>query len=67
MNSLNDIMNEKSKANILISQKKYSQAEICYKKLLDDIEILLKDENINDRNEIVNQKKFNVEFIFFII
>ena len=68
MNSLNDIMNEKSKANILISQKKYSQAEICYKKLLDDIEILLKDENINDRNEIVNQKKLimsNLSFSLF--
>ena len=33
MNSFNDILNEKSKINSLVSQKKYHQAEISYKKL----------------------------------
>ena len=68
MNSLNDILEEKSKANLLVSQKKYSQAEICYKKLLDDIEILLNKENLNDREEIINQKKLimsNLSFSLF--
>ena len=68
MNSLDDILNEKSKGNQLISEKKYSQAEACYKKLLDDIEILLKNENIENRDEIINQKKLimsNLSFSLF--
>ena len=68
MNSLDDILNEKSKGNQFISEKKYSQAEACYKKLLDDIEILLKNENIEHRDEIINQKKLimsNLSFSLF--
>ena len=38
MNSLNDILEAKSKANAFIAEKKYSAAETAYKKLLDDIE-----------------------------
>ena len=68
MNSLNDILNEKSKINSLVSQKKYHQAEISYKKLLEDIENLLKKENLEDKDEIINQKKLimsNLSFCLF--
>ncbi len=68
MNSLSDILNEKSKINLLVSQKKYSQAEIAYKKLLEEIENLLKKENLDDKNEIINQKKLimsNLSFCLF--
>ena len=68
MNSLNDILNEKSKINSLVSQKKYHQAEISYKKLLEDIENLIKKENLEDKNEIINQKKLimsNLSFCLF--
>ena len=68
MTSLKDIMNEKSKANTLVSEKKYSQAEISYKKLLEDIENILKKENLDDKEEIINQKKLimsNLSFCLF--
>ena len=68
MNSLNDILEEKTKISVLVSEKKYSQAEISYKKLLEDIENLLKNENLENREEIINQKKFimsNLSFCLF--
>ena len=68
MNSLSDILNEKSKINSLVSQKKYSQAETAYKKLLEEIENLLQKENLDDKNEIINQKKLimsNLSFCLF--
>ena len=52
MNSLNDILEAKSKANAFIAEKKYSAAETAYKKLLDDIEILLQKENVENKDEI---------------
>ena len=36
MNSLNDILEEKTKVGALVAQKKYSQAETSYKKLLEE-------------------------------
>ena len=68
MNSLNDILEEKSKVGALVAQKKYSQAEISYKKLLEDIENLLKNENLENKEEIINQKKLimsNLSFCLF--
>ena len=68
MKSLNDILNAKAEANKFISEKKYSQAEISYKKLLNEIENLLKDENIENKDEIINQKKLimsNLSFSLF--
>ena len=68
MNSLNDILEEKTKISVLVSEKKYSQAEISYKKLLEDIENLLKNENLENREEIINQKKLimsNLSFCLF--
>ena len=68
MNSLSDILNEKSKINSLVSQKKYSQAETAYKKLLEEIENLLQKDNLDDKNEIINQKKLimsNLSFALF--
>ena len=68
MNSLNDILEAKSKANLLISEKKYKDAEIAYKKLLDDIEIILNNENVENKDEIINQKKLimsNLSFALF--
>ena len=68
MNSLNDILEEKTKVGALVAQKKYSQAEISYKKLLEDIENLLKNENLENKEEIINQKKLimsNLSFCLF--
>ena len=68
MNSLNDILEEKTKISVLVSEKKYSQAEISYKKLLEDIENLLKNENLENKEEIINQKKLimsNLSFCLF--
>ena len=68
MNSLNDILEEKTKVGALVAQKKYSQAEISYKKLLEDIENLLKNENLENKDEIINQKKLimsNLSFCLF--
>ena len=68
MKSLNDILSAKAEANRFISEKKYSQAEISYKKLLNEIENLLKDENIENKDEIINQKKLimsNLSFSLF--
>ena len=68
MKSLNDILNAKAEANKFISEKKYSQAEISYKKLLEDIENLLKNENLENKEEIINQKKLimsNLSFCLF--
>ncbi len=52
----------------LLRKKKYSQAEISYKKLLEDIENLLKNENLENKEEIINQKKLimsNLSFCLF--
>ena len=57
MDSLKDVLEEKSKGNNFISEGKYSKAEEVYKKLLDDIENLLKRDNIENKDEIINQKK----------
>ena len=68
MNSLNDILEEKTKVGALVAQKKYSQAETSYKKLLEDIENLLKNENLENKEEIINQKKLimsNLSFCLF--
>ena len=68
MNSLNDILEEKTKVGALVAQKKYSQAENSYKKLLEDIENLLKNENLENKEEIINQKKLimsNLSFCLF--
>ncbi len=68
MNSLNDILEEKTKVGALVAQKKYSQAETSYKKLLEDIENLLKNENLENKEEIINQKKLimsNLSFSLF--
>ena len=68
MNSLKDILEEKSKGNNFISEKKYSKAEEIYKNLLDNIETLLKNEDVENRDEIINQKKLimsNLSFSLF--
>ena len=58
MNSLKDILDEKAKANTLLMEKKYFKAETAYKAILDNIENLLKNENLENKNEIIEQKKF---------
>ena len=58
MNSLQDILSEKEKANNFLRQGQYKQAEEAYKKLLEDIDKILKDESITNKNEIIEQKKF---------
>ncbi len=68
MDSLKDVLEEKSKGNNFISEGKYSKAEEVYKKLLDDIENLLKRDNIENKDEIINQKKLimsNLSFSLF--
>ena len=57
MNSLKDILDEKGKANALLMDKKYSKAESAYKVILEGIENLLKNENLENKNEILEQKK----------
>ena len=57
MNSLKDILDEKAKANALLIDKKYSKAEASYKTILDNIENILKNENVENKNEILEQKK----------
>ena len=57
MNSLKDILDEKAKANSLLIEKKYSKAEAAYKTILDNIENILKNENVENKNEILEQKK----------
>ena len=46
MNSLEDILNEKAKANALLSNNKNKQAEEAYKVILDNIENILKNEKV---------------------
>ena len=58
MKSLEDILSEKEKGNNFLKQGQYNQAEVTYKKILDDIENLLKDTSITNKNEINIQKKF---------
>ena len=58
MNSLEDILNEKAKANALLSNNKNKQAEEAYKVILDNIENILKNEKVEKKNEILEQKKF---------
>ena len=57
MNSLQDVLEEKAKANSLLMEKKYSQAEAAYKTILENIENLLKNENLEKKYEIMEQKK----------
>ena len=57
MNSLQDVLEEKAKANSLLMEKKYSQAEAAYKTILENIENLLKNENLEKKDEIMEQKK----------
>jgi hypothetical protein len=65
--SLKDILEEKAKANSLLSSKKYSQSEKIYKNLLESIDIILKNENIEDKNEIIEQKKFIMSNLAFCL
>ena len=65
MNSLKDVLDEKAKANSLLMEKKYSLAEAAYKTLLENIENLLKEENLENRNEIFEQKKLIMSNLAF--
>ena len=65
MNSLNDILDEKAKANALLLEKKYKKAEDAYKIILDNIEKLLTNENIENKNEILEQKKLIMSNLAF--
>ena len=57
MNSLQDVLDEKAKANALLKENNH-KAELAYKKIIEDIDNLLKNENVENRNEIIEQKKF---------
>ena len=65
MNSLQDILDEKAKANSLLKEQKYSKAETSYKTILDNIENILKNENVENKNEILEQKKFIMSNLAF--
>ena len=65
MNSLKDVLNEKAKANALLMDGKYSTAESAYKNILDNIENILKDENVENKNEILEQKKLIMSNLAF--
>ena len=56
--TLKDILEEKAKGNSLLSMKKYSQSEKIYKNILENIDIILKSENIENKEEIIEQQKF---------
>ena len=56
--TLKDILEEKAKGNSLLSMKKYSQSEKIYKNILENIDIILKNENIENKEEIIEQQKF---------
>ena len=64
MNSLKDVLDEKAKANALLMEKKYSKAELAYKKIIEDIDKLLQNENIENKNEILEQKKLIMSNLF---
>ena len=65
MNPLKDVLNEKAKANALLMDGKYSTAESAYKNILDNIENILKDENVENKNEILEQKKLIMSNLAF--
>ena len=65
MNTLKDILEEKAKANDLLTSTKYHKAEEAYKAILDNIENILKDENVENKNEILEQKKFIMSNLAF--
>ena len=65
MNSLKDVLDEKAKANALLLEKKYKKAEDAYKIILDNIEKLSTNENIENKNEILEQKKLIMSNLAF--
>ena len=65
MNSLQNVLDEKAKANELLKETKYHKAELAYKKIIEDVDNLLKNENVENRNEIIEQKKFVMSNLAF--
>ena len=65
--SLKDILEEKAKANSLLNSKKFSQSESIYKYILESIDNILKNENIEDKKEIIEQKKFIMSNLAFCL
>ena len=65
MNTLKDVLDEKAKANALLMEKKYNKAELAYKKIIEDIDKLLQNENIENKNEILEQKKLIMSNLAF--
>ena len=63
--TLNNILEEKSKVNKFIAEKNFAEAEKGYKAILDKIETILKNENVGNKNEIVEQKKFIMSNLAF--
>ena len=67
MNSLKDVLEEKAKANSLLMEKKNSLAEAAYKTLLESIDNLLNKENLENKNEILEQKKLIMSNLAFCL
>ena len=57
MNSLQDVLNQKAIGNAFLKDSRYHKAELVYKKIIEGIDNLLKNENVENRNEIIEQKK----------